>query len=84
MRHQSSIDYSVSIIDWLENSHEEASAKWDAIVSGTLKQKQKELLGELEHANVPKFKSMHMQRTCFSDLKFRLGNGYLYCHQVRL
>lgn len=84
MRCHSAIDYSRSIIDWLENSQEEASAKWDAIVSGALRKKQKELLGDLEVSSLPKFKTRLMQKTCFSDLSFRLGNGFLYCHQVCL
>lgn len=84
MRRHSAIDYSRSIIDWLENSQEEATEKWDAIVSGALRKKQKELLGDLEASSLPKFKTRHMQKTCFSDLRFRLGNGYLYCHQVWL
>ncbi|KAF3337259.1 snRNA-activating protein complex subunit isoform X3 [Carex littledalei] len=81
MRRHSAIDYSRSIIDWLENSQEEATEKWDAILSGALRKKQKELLGDLEASSLPKFKTRHMQKTCFSDLRFRLGNGYIYCHQ---
>ncbi|KAJ4810048.1 snRNA-activating protein complex subunit [Rhynchospora pubera] len=81
LRQHSSIDYNRSIIDWLENSQGEASAKWDAILSGALRKKQKELLGDLEASSLPKFKTAHMQKTCFSNVRFRLGNGHLYCHQ---
>ncbi|KAJ3708652.1 hypothetical protein LUZ61_012357 [Rhynchospora tenuis] len=83
MRQHSSVDfdYSRSIIDWLENSQGEASAKWDAIISGELRKKQKKLLGDLEASSLPKFKTAHMQKTCFSNVRLRLGNGYLYCHQ---
>ncbi|TVU36097.1 hypothetical protein EJB05_18013 [Eragrostis curvula] len=80
-RHYSSSDYSKPILDWLQNSSEEASEKWDAITSGVLKKRQKDLLRGLNISNVPEFKSEKMQRIRFSDLQFRLGAGYLYCHQ---
>ncbi|KAK3162807.1 hypothetical protein QOZ80_1BG0094070 [Eleusine coracana subsp. coracana] len=80
-RHCSATDYSKPILDWLQNSSEEVSEKWDAITSGVLKKRQKDLLRGLSISNVPEFKSKRMQRIRFSDLQFRLGAGYLYCHQ---
>ncbi|KAJ3693929.1 hypothetical protein LUZ60_009409 [Juncus effusus] len=81
-RDPSSADYSKSVIDWLENSKEDASAKWEVIISGgALRKKQKELLGELDASSLPKFESVHMQRARFADLRFRLGACYLYVHQ---
>ncbi|WVZ67707.1 hypothetical protein U9M48_016751 [Paspalum notatum var. saurae] len=80
-RHYSSTDYSKPILDWLKNSTDEVAEKWDAITSGVLKKRQKDLLGGLNNSNVPEFKSERMQMTRFSDLHFRPGAGYLYCHQ---
>ncbi|KAL5226281.1 hypothetical protein ABZP36_014546 [Zizania latifolia] len=77
----STVDYSKPILDWLKNSSNEAEEKWDAIISGVLKKRQKDLLLGLNISNVPDFKSAKMQNTRFSDLNFRLGAGYLYCHQ---
>jgi hypothetical protein len=83
-RHYYATDYSKPILDWLQNSSEEVLEKWDAITSGVLKKRQKDLLKGLSISNVPEFKSEKMQRVRFSDLQFRLGAGYLYCHQVLL
>ncbi|XP_044359066.1 snRNA-activating protein complex subunit isoform X2 [Triticum aestivum] len=80
-RHYSAVDYSKPIVDWLDNSSDEVAEKWDAISSGVLKKRQKDLLKGLNISNVPEFKSADMQSTYFSDLHFRLGAGYLYCHQ---
>ncbi|KAM0878908.1 hypothetical protein ACQ4PT_034557 [Festuca glaucescens] len=80
-RHYSAVDYSKPILDWLNESSDEAAEKWDAISSGALKKRQKDLLRGLNISNVPEFKSAKMQSTYFSDLHFRLGAGYLYCHQ---
>ncbi|VAH83424.1 unnamed protein product [Triticum turgidum subsp. durum] len=80
-RHYSAVDYSKPILDWLDNSSDEVAEKWDAISSGVLKKRQKDLLKGLNISNVPEFKSANMQSTYFSDLHFRLGAGYLYCHQ---
>jgi snRNA-activating protein complex subunit 3 len=82
MRHYSAVDYSKPILDWLNESSDEVAEKWDAISSGALKKRQKDLLRGLNISNVPEFKSAKMQSTNFSDLHFRLGAGYLYCHQV--
>ena len=82
MRHYSAVDYSKTILDWLNDSSDEVAEKWDAISSGALKKRQKDLLRGLNISNVPEFKSAKMQSTYFSDLHFRLGAGYLYCHQV--
>ena len=82
MRHRSATDYSKPILDWLQNSSDEAAEKWDAITSGVLKKRQKDLLRGLNISNMPEFKSERMQTTRFSDLHFRPGAGYLYCHQV--
>jgi snRNA-activating protein complex subunit 3 len=81
-RHRSATDYSKPILDWLQNSSDEVAEKWDAITSGVLKKRQKDLLRGLNISNVPEFKSERMQTTRFSDLHFRPGAGYLYCHQV--
>jgi snRNA-activating protein complex subunit 3 len=81
-RHYSAIDYSKPILDWLNDSSDEVAEKWDAISSGALKKRQKDLLRGLNISNVPEFKSAKMQSTHFSDLHFRIGAGYLYCHQV--
>ncbi|KAL6544666.1 hypothetical protein OROMI_023528 [Orobanche minor] len=80
-RESSAIDYSKPILDWLENSKNDALEKWEYILSGELQKKQKELLGSESKQKLPTLKSGHMQRTRFCDLKFRLGAGYLYCHQ---
>lgn len=53
-------------------------------MSGELKKKQKELLGDVEVPCVPDFKVADMQKTHFTELCFRLGAGYIYCHQVML
>ncbi|KAL2475804.1 snRNA-activating protein complex subunit [Abeliophyllum distichum] len=80
MRELSAIDYSKPILDWLENSKDDALEKWECIIAGELQQKQKALLGS-EKAQLPVFKAVHMHKTRFCDLRFRLGAGYLYCHQ---
>ncbi|KAK8454320.1 hypothetical protein SEVIR_5G429900v4 [Setaria viridis] len=43
-RHRSATDYSKPILDWLQNSGDEVAEKWDAITSGVLKKRQKDLL----------------------------------------
>ncbi|CAO2167471.1 unnamed protein product [Urochloa humidicola] len=80
-RHRSATDYSKPILDWLQDSGDEVAEKWDAVTSGVLKKRQKDLLRGLNISNVPEFKSERMQTTRFSDLHFRPGAGYLYCHQ---
>ncbi|KAL0300922.1 UNVERIFIED_CONTAM: snRNA-activating protein complex subunit, partial [Sesamum radiatum] len=81
MRDGSAMDYSKPILDWLENSKNDALEKWEFIVSGELQQKQKALLGSQSKQQLPRLKSAHMQTTRFCDIRFRLGAGYLYCHQ---
>ncbi|KAK4434745.1 snRNA-activating protein complex subunit [Sesamum alatum] len=81
MRDCSAMDYSKPILDWLENSKNDALEKWEFIVSGELQQKQKALLGSQSKQQLPRLKSAHMQTTRFCDIRFRLGAGYLYCHQ---
>ncbi|KAJ0969419.1 hypothetical protein J5N97_022296 [Dioscorea zingiberensis] len=81
LRNPSAIDYSRPIFDWLKNCKDEVSEKWKYIMSGELKKKQKELLGDVEVSCVPEFKVADMHKTRFSDLCFRLGAGYIYCHQ---
>lgn len=81
LRNPTSIDYSKPIFDWLKNCKNEAEEKWDYISSGLLKKKQKELLDDKEFSNIPSFKAMYMHKTRISDLKFRLGARYMYCHQ---
>ncbi|PSS32839.1 SnRNA-activating protein complex subunit like [Actinidia chinensis var. chinensis] len=81
LRDPSAIDYSKPILDWLKNSKDEALKKWECIVSGEMKQKQKALLGSASISNLPQFKAVDMDKMRFCDLRFRLGAGYLYCHQ---
>ncbi|KAF5742813.1 snRNA-activating protein complex subunit [Tripterygium wilfordii] len=81
LRDPSAIDYSEPIFDWLENSRHEALRKWDCIISGDLQKKQKAIVGEVKSSDLPHFKSFAMQKSRFYDLRFRLGAGYLYCHQ---
>ncbi|KAA8549847.1 hypothetical protein F0562_001531 [Nyssa sinensis] len=78
LRDPSAIDYSEPIFDWLRNSKNDALEKWECIISGELQQKQKALLGS---AAMPRFKAAGMHKTRLCDLRFRLGAGYLYCHQ---
>uniref|UniRef100_A0A5B7AJF4 Putative snRNA-activating protein complex subunit n=1 Tax=Davidia involucrata TaxID=16924 RepID=A0A5B7AJF4_DAVIN len=78
LRDPSAIDYSEPIFDWLRNSRNHALEKWECIMSGELQQKQKAILGS---AAVPHFKTVDMHKTRFCDFRFRLGAGYLYCHQ---
>lgn len=82
MRNPSAIDYSKPIFDWLNNCKSEAAEKWEVILAGVMKKKQKELLGDLEISKLPNFKAVDMHNTRFCDMRFRLGAGYLYCHQV--
>lgn len=82
LRDVSAIDYSKPILDWLEDSKKEALEKWEYILSGRLQPKQKSLVDTKKKANLPRFKAVQMQEMRFCDLNFRLGAGYLYCHQV--
>ncbi|KAJ9697628.1 hypothetical protein PVL29_009449 [Vitis rotundifolia] len=82
LRDPSAIDYSKPIFDWLRNSKDDALEKWECIISGELQQKQKALLGDPTISRLPHFKAVDMHKTRFCDLQFRLGAGYLYCHQV--
>ena len=81
MRDPSAIDYSEPVLDWLRNSREEAFAKWNCILSG-LKKSCKSLLDDKPVSKLPNFRSVNMEKSRFCDLRFRLGAGYLYCHQV--
>lgn len=81
MRDPSAIDYSEPILDWLRNSKDEALAKWESILSGELQQKQRALLGDALTPPLPQFRAVEMHNIRFCDLWFRLGAGYLYCHQ---
>ncbi|ESQ33991.1 hypothetical protein EUTSA_v10008005mg [Eutrema salsugineum] len=81
LRSPSATDYSKPILDWLWNSKDEAVKKWEGIITGELKQKQKAVLGEQKAMGLPCFGSADMQSTRFCDLRFRLGASYLYCHQ---
>ncbi|KAK4723663.1 hypothetical protein R3W88_026442 [Solanum pinnatisectum] len=80
-RHPSATDYSKPILDWLQDSRSEAVEKWESIASGELPKKQKALFGSKIGPQLPHFKTIQMQKTRFCDLRFRLGAGYLYCHQ---
>lgn len=81
LRDPVAIDYSKPILEWLVNHRKEAKDKWECIVSSEVK-KHKRLLENLTSADLPQFKPVDMDKTCFCDLRFRLGSGYLYCHQV--
>ncbi|KAI3669633.1 hypothetical protein L6452_40941 [Arctium lappa] len=81
LREANAIDYSKPILDWLKVSEKTALEKWECIISGELQQKQKEFLGSGNGPKLPRLKALPMQATCFCDLRFRLGAGYLYCHQ---
>ncbi|KAK6940264.1 snRNA-activating protein complex, subunit 3 [Dillenia turbinata] len=80
LRDPTAIDYSEPIFDWIRKSKNEALAKWDCIMSGELQKKQKAILGNAV-SGLPCFKATDMQKTRFCDLGFRIGAGYLYCHQ---
>ncbi|XP_027088179.1 snRNA-activating protein complex subunit-like [Coffea arabica] len=82
-REPSAIDYSKPIFKWLEHCRNDALEKWEFIVAGEQQQhqKQKAFLDNNEKLQLPRFKAVHMQKTRFCDLGFRLGAGYLYCHQ---
>ncbi|XP_059301444.1 snRNA-activating protein complex subunit isoform X1 [Lycium ferocissimum] len=80
-RDPSATDYSKPILDWLQESKSEALEKWESIASGELPQKQKALFGSKMGPQLPHFKAIEMQKIRFCDLRFRLGAGYLYCHQ---
>lgn len=81
LREPSAIDYSGPIFHWLKNSKDEALKKWKYIISGDLQNKEKGLLDDLTTSTLPDFKAVDMHKTRFCDLQFRLGAGYLYCHQ---
>ncbi|KAL7602860.1 hypothetical protein Lser_V15G18430 [Lactuca serriola] len=83
LREINAVDYSKPILDWIRESKKIASEKWESIISGELHQKQKQILGSGSGIapKLPRFKPLPMQATRFCDLNFRLGAGYLYCHQ---
>ncbi|KAM7505800.1 hypothetical protein LguiB_004704 [Lonicera macranthoides] len=84
LREHSATDYSKPIRDWLRDSKKDALEKWECIISGELQQKQRALFGsQTEQLKLPHFKAVEMHKTRFCDLRFRLGAGYLYCHQNR-
>ncbi|XP_038894484.1 snRNA-activating protein complex subunit isoform X3 [Benincasa hispida] len=80
LRNPSAIDYSKPIFDWLKNSEDEARKKWGCIITGESQQKSS-VVDEVSVSHVPHFRSVNMNKVRFCDLKFRLGAGYLYCHQ---
>ncbi|XP_019426809.1 PREDICTED: snRNA-activating protein complex subunit isoform X3 [Lupinus angustifolius] len=81
LRDPSAIDYSRPILDWLQNSKDEAQKKWEYIMNGEVQQKQKSIMGEVSAPDLPHFTSGEMHKIHFCDLRIRLGAGYLYCHQ---
>jgi hypothetical protein len=84
LRDPSAIDYSETIFDWLRNSRGDALKKWECIITGELPQKQRAIIGDdVTCLQLPQFKAVDMHKIRFCDLGFRLGAGYLYCHQVR-
>ncbi|GLT32265.1 hypothetical protein SLA2020_069430 [Shorea laevis] len=85
-RDPSAIDYSKPILDWLSNSKDDALRKWECLVTGQLQQKHREILGSPPTSELPHFEAVNMDEKKFCNLKFcslnfRLGAGYLYCHQ---
>lgn len=82
LREPSAIDYSEPIFDWLKNSENEALKKWQSILAGNLQSKEKAFLSTVSNTKkLPRFKAADMHKSRFCDLQFRLGAGYLYCHQ---
>ncbi|KAK3009536.1 hypothetical protein RJ639_014636 [Escallonia herrerae] len=81
LREPSAIDYSKPILDWLRESKKDALEKWECILSGEIPRKRKEVLGSGMEPKLPQFKAVKMHKTRFCDLSFRIGSGYLYCHQ---
>ncbi|KAK7363888.1 hypothetical protein VNO77_06048 [Canavalia gladiata] len=81
LRDPSAIDLTRPILDWLRYSKEEAQKKWEYIITGELQHKQKAIMGEASASHLPHFTSVEMHKIRFCDLSFRLGAGYLYCHQ---
>ncbi|TKY53882.1 snRNA-activating protein complex subunit [Spatholobus suberectus] len=81
LRDPSAIDLTRPILDWLQHSKEEAQKKWEYIITGELQKKQKAIMGEESVSQLPHFRSLEMHKIRFCDLSFRLGAGYLYCHQ---
>uniref|UniRef100_A0A2P2MAR0 Uncharacterized protein MANES_08G015000 n=1 Tax=Rhizophora mucronata TaxID=61149 RepID=A0A2P2MAR0_RHIMU len=84
LRDPSAIDYSEPIFDWLRNSKDDALKKWETCIRGKLRKNQREVLGDIKISELPQFRCADMHKTRFCDLRFRLGAGYLYCHQVYL
>ncbi|GKU97912.1 hypothetical protein SLEP1_g10986 [Rubroshorea leprosula] len=82
-RDPSAIDYSKPILDWLSNSKDDALRKWECLVTGQLQQKHREILGSPPTSKLPHFEAVNMHEKKFCNLNFRLGAGYLYCHQVQ-
>ncbi|CAL0311493.1 unnamed protein product [Lupinus luteus] len=81
LRDPSAIDYSKPILDWFQNSKEDAQKKWEYIMNGEVQQKQKAIMGEVSAPDLPHFTSVEMHKIRFCDLRIRLGAGYHYCHQ---
>ncbi|GLT38817.1 hypothetical protein SLA2020_130390 [Shorea laevis] len=81
LRDPSAIDYSKSILDWLSNSRDDALRKWECSVTGQLQRKHREILGSAPTSELPHFEAVNMHEKQFCNLNFRLGAGYLYCHQ---
>lgn len=82
MRDPSAIDYSEPIFDWLRKSRDDALKKWECILAGKMQKKKKAVVGDITGSKLPRFQAADMHKTQFCNLKFRLGAGYLYCHQV--
>ena len=83
MRDQRAIDYSKPILEWLVNHRKEAEEKWKYIVASEIK-RGKQLPDNLTVSALPSFKAADMEKTQVCDVGFRLGSGYLFCHQVHL
>ncbi|XP_057490973.1 snRNA-activating protein complex subunit-like [Actinidia eriantha] len=81
LKDSKAIDYSEPILDWFRNSKDEAIAKWELIVAGELQKQQKLFLGSTISSQLSCFRVVERSKTCFCDLRLRIGGGYLYCHQ---
>ncbi|GKA05771.1 snRNA-activating protein complex subunit isoform X1, partial [Tanacetum coccineum] len=84
LREAGAIDYSKPILDLaLESLYKRLTGKVGVyhICSLLDFSKEKEFLGSGSGPQMPQFKARLMQKTRFCDINFRLGAGYLYCHQ---
>ncbi|MCI13186.1 snRNA activating complex family protein, partial [Trifolium medium] len=65
LRDPSATDLTRPILDWLRNSKEEAQKKWEYIINGELRHKQKAVVGEASVSHLPRFSSVEMHKIYF-------------------